>query len=428
MQNATGIILRCRTRQRTKHSVHTTRGIWKQAITKSFPWGRLESDGSFSFDIARGRFGVLGASGYGYWSHRGGPVPHQDLGVAEIFGSTPYAAEYLKIIESFDHLDGKDLLGKKHLSNEEGWKLPPKLIPYRNPTSPAARPELVADYRDPVVDWDSWYRWRKLPKESPAALLMDFPLSVYQMVVNCLEVTSPKAGRPNKRVPLHIHLLGVEVELNFLPLFSELALLLPYHDIKLVLFEGGVTKLLKEAKNSPGCLANKSPVFTYSATTQCGSGSLTIFLHSASSNWSATGKDSALTVYDGVPDALIACNAGLGSYREWFSVIQAAHTQKIPFATTEYAEQSAEHQRGTLPLMLSGTGASPLPLVEYKIRLNPFQRPGQRPIPMYRLPNVVNGFTLVVYKKTKAKDAEMKVGSDIGVEKGLSDMSLEELD
>jgi len=189
-----------------------------------------------------------------------------------------------------------------------------------------------------------------------------------------------------------------------------------------------VTKLLKEAKGSLGCIANKSLVFTYSAPLECGSGTLSISLHSASSTWSPIGKDSALTAHSSHPDALVACNAGLGSYREWFSVIQAAHAQYIPFSTTEYAEQSAEHQRGTFPLILSGIGASPRPMEDYQIHLNPFQRPGQRPLPMYRLPNVVNGFTLVVYKKMKAKNEDVKVGGKVGVERGLGDMSLEELD
>ncbi|KAF8887266.1 hypothetical protein CPB84DRAFT_1787009, partial [Gymnopilus junonius] len=40
----------------------------------------------------------------------------------------------------------------------------------------------------------------------------------------------------------------------------------------------------------------------------------------------------------GRPDALGACNA-------WWPAFQAAHLHRIPFATTEYAEQSAEHQR-----------------------------------------------------------------------------------
>lgn len=188
-----------------------------QAITKSFPWGRLESDGTFSFDIARGRFGVLGSSGYGYWSHRGGPAPHSEAAAVNM-GSSPYASQYQKLVQSFEYRDGKDLVGKKHLSDEEGWKLPSKFIPYRNFLSAATCPKLVTEFEEGVVDWDTWYRWRNLSKESPAALLMNYPMSVYQMLVNCLDLTSPNAGQPDKRVGLHIHLLGAEVELNFLPL------------------------------------------------------------------------------------------------------------------------------------------------------------------------------------------------------------------
>ncbi|GLB35386.1 putative MYND finger [Lyophyllum shimeji] len=120
-----------RKRRRTKPSVqitrlqrHTERLPQTQAIVKSFPCGRLESDGSFNFNIARRRFDVLGVSGYGYWSHRGGLVPHQDLGMAPDIVSTPYATRCSKIFESFDYLDGKDLLRRRHLSDDEGWKPP----------------------------------------------------------------------------------------------------------------------------------------------------------------------------------------------------------------------------------------------------------------------------------------------------------------
>ena len=73
----------------------------------------------------------------------------------------------------------------------------------------------------------------------------------------------------------------------------------------------------------------------------------------------------------------------------------------IPFGVTEYAEQSAEHQRGMFPGMLWGTPAVPKSVYKYEIRLNPFRVPGQRPVPAVRLPNMVNGFTLVVNKRTK---------------------------
>ena len=92
-----------------------------QDVLKSFPWGRIEADGIFSVDLAKGRFNVLGGNGMGFWSQRGGPIPHQDLG--DVHGpSNPMIS---KILRAFEHLDGHDLLYQKdHLSDEQGWMLP----------------------------------------------------------------------------------------------------------------------------------------------------------------------------------------------------------------------------------------------------------------------------------------------------------------
>jgi hypothetical protein len=403
-----------------------------QAILRQFPWGRLEKDGGFAKDIALARFGVLG-NDMGFWSHKVGPVPHQKQG-RSVMTSTGYGPSHAKFFAKFDHLDGKDLLKNKHLTDEEGWKLPSNLIPYRVFDGPRTekRPVLVTDFGELVKDWDSWYRWRKIPKESPAALLMSFPLTVYHLIVNCLQVSNPMRGRPETRVPLHIHMLGVELELNYLPLcaytnplssfpvintfinrFSELALLLPYHDIKLVMFGPCVHDLSNEALKNPspesliGQSSAHSPIFYYTAPEECGSGTLSVLLHTQSSIWDPHEQLSTDTpfLYDGPPDALVACNAGLASYPEWSLVLQASHLFNIPFATTEYAEQSAETQSSNMQKLL-GMYVQARP--EYPIELNPFHCPGQRPIPVYRVPNLSNGFTLVVVKKEE-KDADVEI-------------------
>lgn len=70
-----------------------------------------------------------------------------------------------------------------------------------------------------VKDWESWYKWRGLERESPAVLLMDAPLSVYWLLTDVLGIIKTKkvemTGLP-KRVELH--LVGVETELNMIPL------------------------------------------------------------------------------------------------------------------------------------------------------------------------------------------------------------------
>lgn len=154
----------------------------------------------------------------GFWSHRGGPVPHQQNGpFSPSANPHGYMAIFAKMFGAFDHLDGKDLLRAKHLTDEAGWMLPSRLIPYREFSSEDKRPVLVTDFDESIANWSSWYRWRKLPLESPAALIMDFPMSVYQLVVNCLEVTDPAQASADYRVSVQIQMLGVEVELNYLP-------------------------------------------------------------------------------------------------------------------------------------------------------------------------------------------------------------------
>ncbi|KAK7472192.1 hypothetical protein VKT23_000314 [Stygiomarasmius scandens] len=370
-----------------------------QAVVKQFPWGRLEKDGTFNRDIARGRFGVYG-NDVGFWSDKGGHAPHRRRGSR---GPSSYVDSSLltQIFGESDFLDGKDLLKTDHLNDEEGWKLPSDLIPYRNFANADKRPTLVTEFGEPVKDWNSWYRWRKLPKDSPAVLLMDYPLSVYQLVTECLKITHAKKGSPVKRVPLHIQMLGVEVELNYLPLFSELALLLPYHDIKLVMFGFSPHRIIAEARKHRKSVAAKCspsiPIFSYKAPQECGSGTIDVYLHGDTPTWSPTEHSDASSPY-GRPDALVACNAGLASYPEWGPVVAATHFFRIPFGVTEYAEQSAEHQRTHFIKMLMRTSSLAREEKDYPIEWNPFQKPGQRNLPVIRMPNMVNGFTMVVFK------------------------------
>lgn len=406
-----------------------------QATLMQFPWGRIESDTSFSNDVARGRFGVLGATGFGFWSHRGGPASH----LVDVDDKNTNRPSYMNaFVKSFDYMDGTTLLENKHLGDKDGWKLEPELIPFREFSAEQAPPQLAA--KVDIKDWDSWYRWRGLPKESIAILLMNFPLSVYWLIVNTLQLTNPKAGSNGKRIKLNLQYIGAETELNFLPLyvrldfltsqdihpvhrFSELALLLPHTDIKLVLFGMAVKNLVDKAKKShPKSLAGKAspptPVFEYTAPEQNGSGTIQIFLHREHKEWSPADADAKLSKY-GKPDAMVALNAGLGTYNTWNPLIVWTHATNMPFAVTEYAEQSCETQRNMVRHMLyteamkpgsvlpPGPGVPPMGEAAwsslgktrgFKIEMNPFQGPGQRPIPT-RVPSVLNGFTICVVGK-----------------------------
>ncbi|KAJ7490266.1 hypothetical protein B0H11DRAFT_1719369 [Mycena galericulata] len=392
-------------------------------ILLQFPWGRLEKDGTFSVDVARGRFNVLGGKGFGFWSHRGGPIAHLPTGsIAEtIHKGGNYGRMVEQMAKLYDYLDGSALLDAKHLTDRDGWRLEPELIPFHNFSSLWTPPRLASKVS--ITNWAGWYAWRRLPKESPAALLMHYPMSIYWLLVDTLGVADPKAGSPDgPRVQLNVHYIGAEVELNFLPLFAELALLLPYTDIKLIFFGQAVHTIVSKAKAShPKSLAAqaspKSPIYSYTAPEESGAGRIQLYLHGAADHWAPADAAPALSAY-GAASALVAPNAGLGSYQAWYPTILYAHQMQLPFGVTDYAEQSCETQRLMFPKLLQAEGAVPGSVMgrvpgapdaeacrraagknwEYPIALNPFQRPGQRPVPT-KLPNVPNGFTMRVVGK-----------------------------
>ena len=76
-----------------------------------------------------------------------------------------------------------------------------------------------------LSSWDEYYRLRRIPKDSPVALLLTFPLTLYYAIAEYGQVPCTVA-RMLKR-PLRIHLVGVEKELNFVDLFKEVSFLLP---------------------------------------------------------------------------------------------------------------------------------------------------------------------------------------------------------
>jgi hypothetical protein len=150
--------------------------------------------------------------------------------------------------------------------------------------------------------------------------------------------------------------------------FSELALLLPQHDLALHLFGPSVQRL----HNAAAPRGLPAPVFAYAAPHALGGGTLALYLRGAARMWTRADAREA-------PDALLACNAGLAVYAAWVDAARA----RIPFAVTEYTEADAlaAAEAG------DGNGAA---------WLNPFHRPGQRWLPRCRVPNLVNGFVAVV--------------------------------
>lgn len=197
-----------------------------KALLAQFPWGRLESDDTFNADFARARYNVLGAQGFGYWSEPGGRQPHLPGALYERAANRVRSnraanaqSPWDKMHEGVkDYQHGYQLHTNQHLTDVTGWLFDLDLTPRLSFDEKESMPMIATSFPGGIVDWASWYKWRKLPLKSPAALLMNYPLSVYQLLVRVLNVINPEDGSSDVRQKLVIHYLGAESELNFLPM------------------------------------------------------------------------------------------------------------------------------------------------------------------------------------------------------------------
>lgn len=216
-----------------------------------------------------------------------------------------------------------------------------------------------------VHSWAEYYATRRLPLDSPLALLLTWPLTVYYALARL-----GLANLPAER-EVAVHYLGPEKEIMFLPLFREIACLCPASTI---------------------CITMVGP--------------LGIALPPPIEFRGAKGGKVVVTVLKGLyhelhlppPDLAIAPNAGLAvsGYKErWPPTLRHLERKGIPFLFSDYSEQSIEkglalarvvsetlarvQGKEGLPAALGGPSGPSTEVV-----LNPFRAP-------MRLPRVDGG-------------------------------------
>lgn len=165
-----------------------------QEYLKAFPWTQkfIEDDGTFNVPAYLYTHKHLGnGKPFGWWT-----------------GSEPGDGDEW----------GSALLDTAHISDRKGWKLPDAQIPWldfsaKGSTGP---PQAPPSFKH---NWASYYEWRGILMESPARLMLHWPLAVYRLL-HILGLVP--MGIPKKRRRLVVHLVGVEKELDFLPLYVQL--------------------------------------------------------------------------------------------------------------------------------------------------------------------------------------------------------------
>lgn len=121
-----------------------------------------------------------------------------------------------------------------------------------------------------------------------------------------------------------MYLLGVETELNLVPLFGELAYLLPAVDLELVLVSPAVKARARSHKRS--MITRGDCVLD--VTDAKGKGRVRVKLEPKHAPFDEVPNYPK-------PDAVLCLNAGLGSYQEWQPTMNKILRLEIPFAFSD---------------------------------------------------------------------------------------------
>jgi hypothetical protein len=154
--------------------------------------------------------------------------------------------------------------------------------------------------------WRDYLTFRNIAKTSVSPLLLTNMLTVYQMIFHEL-----KLHRGKKKDELRVMVLGSEREVNQIPLFEELAYLIPGIDLTLVFVSPATKAICDEALTRPRSLIrkNKYDILDFHAPPESGSGRIRIKLDSS--------QEYFFIKPDFVPDAAVGLNARLVSYPQW---------------------------------------------------------------------------------------------------------------
>ena len=236
--------------------------------------------------------------------------------------------------------------------------------------------KIARDVRGlPILDsWSDYYNLRGIPLTSPVALLCTFPLTIFYALQKWGEVPITVAKMLGRK--LRIHAVGIEKEMNFLDLFSELAYLLP-QDLEIEL-----TFIVRQDMLPPKCRTQSHQAQGHDMKVDLAS-NLTLLVKSG------TYGDELNPLFGdvgtGPPDMLIGLNAGLFAYKSWSSVVTFCHDNPSVVAVfTDYNAHSGVNCAG-----LGGGKA------RESLTVNPFRQPLAMPVFCFNLPQFSNGFLYV---------------------------------
>ncbi|XP_071707633.1 uncharacterized protein [Rutidosis leptorrhynchoides] len=245
------------------------------------------------------------------------------------------------------------------LRNERGWSLSSRLCPCKGPLSVLEKQ---------LSNWNDYYEWRGIPLDSPASLLLHWPLTIY----HAIQLASAEHLIPETMDELCIHYLGPERELYQLGVFAELHALLPGVQVHIDFvgpavshdWDGEIIKLCNymrcmEAKCS--CKSGEGEFSSHTTTDKFSP--ITLRLHSG--YYHDRYRD---LTKEFLPDLIIAPNAGIAAYESWSATIDLIKEIEIPAIFSDYCEEASNLAANCIN---SVTGCS----LTIPVQLNPFRQP-----------------------------------------------------
>ena len=342
-----------------------------KSLRKYFRWADQHHPkvGSF-FELSfLARLGLHKRSDTSFWS-----APSPMTGVYENIEAGTTANKYARPKAGSFH-NGVMLLRSKFPPLSYGWVNlkdgeypPPKKAP--NDTS-----------KLPINNWKQYMEYRGLSPTSVAPLLLHNILTVYEM----LKELNMQSGEKL------VCMLGPEIELNMIPLFGELAYLMPNIDLTLVMISPSVKKICDEAKSHPDSIISKAPalgpnIVVYE-NNPTNFGRIRVALYPT--------KEYFHEAQD-LPkcQAALGLNAGIEAYTTWHPTLLQLVRSDIPFVVSDHSVISIEGITGKIipSIRNRNTDFRPLGL---ESKLNPFHSPVTRDIGIMYLPNVNNGYLLI---------------------------------
>ena len=281
--------------------------------------------------------------------------------------------------------NGRMLLNESFPSMKKGWTKALRKDEY--PFSPPS----ISVPGGRLESWKKYLEYRNIAATSISPLLLTNVLTVYQMLNHELQ---PFLGGKKE---LKVLVLGPEVELNQIPLFSELVYLMPNIDLELTFVSPATKAICDEARTRPKSLIKKSShILDVRAPSDLGNGRVRIKLDSS--------QEYLHYAPNFESDAAVGLNAGLASYEEWHGTMHMLLMMRIPFSFSECTKLSLRYAEllwlpSTVKFMNAKGEFARFPrqkVPKVNIKLNPFHGVVNRDLAAVRVPNISNGYLMTI--------------------------------